>query len=703
MTDSAEQCIICLENLDGGPPDPSASGLSACAQPEKAASDGGVLVAAPLAATTPNPAHPAAAPEASTSENAAPFADLQSDTTTPTGSESSDNAHHANKSTIVAVLEECGHQLHNECLRAWTAKANSCPICRQSFNIVNVFDRVGGTKLSTYLVADKKQTFEWDPTGFIFEEEEEDEAVPEVDERPCVVCESSGREELLLLCDNCNAPYHSDCVGLELLPRGEHWYCIECEDFVDWENPQQHQEFVPISAARSAANRSHFFPRTRGAVRRARYHARGDPWRGAWGQFTESVYEALDIDLDYHDTEDDDLEVYRRAEQLREREHREYERWQQRLNIATRAGARDVFQSSMPNPHATVPSVSDPPRETREEIQAWRDLERAKDQENERSSRKRRASPDSGAQSEQQPERKLKRPRTRRLPHVPPHPNTTDTTSSSAGPSAGPSALGASMALPLRPEISIPAAQVPMSRPQPTPIDTAPTFLSSLLQEIKTHPMSDEGNNARGVSINGRTSYIDSSPASSPSPSAFSSPAMPASPGPVERPISPTVPLRSHIAPKYPPANYRPNAGHQHSDSEAEAVRSSRRSAPKRPGAGRSRSQDASSRPMAIRNVPRVSAAQHRSERQYTREGSPTLPLELKESISCIVRGVLKPHWRSKQLTSKQYETINRDVSRKLYNDIAQPGQVSLDDAAKQMYERVAAREVERAVAELTA
>ena len=44
----------------------------------------------------------------------------------------------------VALIKPCGHVLHDECLREWSQQANSCPICRQAFNLVEVLDKVGG-------------------------------------------------------------------------------------------------------------------------------------------------------------------------------------------------------------------------------------------------------------------------------------------------------------------------------------------------------------------------------------------------------------------------------------------------------------------------------------------------------------------------------------------------------------------------------
>ena len=73
----------------------------------------------------------------------------------------------------------------------------------------------------------------------------------------------------------------------------------------------------------------------------------------------------------------------------------------------------------------------------------------------------------------------------------------------------------------------------------------------------------------------------------------------------------------------------------------------------------------------------------------------------MKESISNVVRSALKPHWKSSQLTAEQYATINRDVSHKLYEEVTDP--TTVDDDAKRTWEKIALKEVARAVAELKA
>jgi 4-hydroxy-3-methylbut-2-en-1-yl diphosphate synthase IspG/GcpE len=49
---------------------------------------------------------------------------------------------------LLAVIQTCGHILHDSCLKEWIQKANSCPICRQQFNLVEVHDRTTGKPIT---------------------------------------------------------------------------------------------------------------------------------------------------------------------------------------------------------------------------------------------------------------------------------------------------------------------------------------------------------------------------------------------------------------------------------------------------------------------------------------------------------------------------------------------------------------------------
>jgi len=73
----------------------------------------------------------------------------------------------------------------------------------------------------------------------------------------------------------------------------------------------------------------------------------------------------------------------------------------------------------------------------------------------------------------------------------------------------------------------------------------------------------------------------------------------------------------------------------------------------------------------------------------------------MKQSISEIVRMALKPHWHSRKLTAEQYEAINRDVSRRIYEQVKDPS--SVNEEMKQRWQITATQEVARAVASLKA
>lgn len=74
---------------------------------------------------------------------------------------------------------------------------------------------------------------------------------------------------------------------------------------------------------------------------------------------------------------------------------------------------------------------------------------------------------------------------------------------------------------------------------------------------------------------------------------------------------------------------------------------------------------------------------------------------EEKRNINAIVKNALRPHWRAQKLTVEQYATINRDISRRLYDEVKDA--TSLDDESKRSWEKRATQEVAQAVAELSA
>ncbi|RFU79065.1 ribosomal l37ae [Trichoderma arundinaceum] len=601
---------------------------------------------------------------------------------------------------IVAALDGCDHIIHDACIRSWAQKTNTCPICRKPFHSVRVYNGQDGIAISTYEVEDKKQVAEFDVQQWLGENPDEEEE----ESNPCPICNSAEREDILLLCDSCDAAYHTHCVGIDYIPEGD-WYCMECTHLFQLTDEQPESAAASETAPRPQntrrpaprANRG-FHVRTRARLRRARRQARNFEWQGAWGQFSGRFYEMSELDLDNHDDEDEDLERFRRFQQL---DRRELQRWQQRINIAQRLGARESFASNIP------PQISErlqplppPVEETRDERRAWGALDRAREAEDSSpSTRKRKARSVTASPIEpptQEPERKLKRPRTRRLPT---HGESSAATAlpPPAGPSLGRLPNGTSLR-------SSNAGQN----------DTEPTLVvSSLLKELEPNIHSED--EASGAASGWRPFHEASSPALSPSPSAYSSPrALSLTPPPLPnlngRPTSPTLSLSTHIEPVYPPANYSPTnspttysptrfSSSDHSDSESRPVK------PEPRAEGRSENR-LESRPLELRQ-PRP-----RRVHQMSPDSSPTrgdenslrhiMTTEEKKSVNDIVRNALRPHWRAQKLTVEQYATINRDISRKLYDEVKDASSLD-DESRRQTWEKRVTQEVARAISELQA
>lgn len=79
------------------------------------------------------------------------------------------------------------------------------------------------------------------------------------------------------------------------------------------------------------------------------------------------------------------------------------------------------------------------------------------------------------------------------------------------------------------------------------------------------------------------------------------------------------------------------------------------------------------------------------------------MSIEAKEGINKIVRTALDPHYKKPSgITKEQYANINRAVSRLLYDRIADPETLE-NETAKSAWERIATREVAKAVEGLPA
>lgn len=327
----------------------------------------------------------------------------------------------------IAHLLPCGHDLHNGCLKPWVERANSCPICRQCFNIVELSVLVGGKLypfqalmlwllthilltgpvISSYSVDDRTQVADIDPSMYI-DDLDEDPEFP-----PCPICEDDGNEELLLSCDGCGVDYHTYCVELDDIPRG-HWFCETCST----------QRAIESVNTRQAPRPSHRPSDRRTRAQQRRERTRVQATHSGWARVWQSVWDRLNLDLDFpFDDEPSGSQDQRATRELSE--HRDVRQWERRLQIAERQGGANRFRETAAalldvNEIRQLRTARERPAslepESQEELRAWNALEKAKEiQMDPDATRKKRKSPtaspsDTGPSTE--PERPLKRPRT---------------------------------------------------------------------------------------------------------------------------------------------------------------------------------------------------------------------------------------------------------------------------------------------------
>jgi hypothetical protein len=88
----------------------------------------------------------------------------------------------------------CNHKFHEQCIKLWSKKAHTCPLDRGEFTEIKIYN-YNEEYLSTYVIdkkdKKKKQEIEIEDLSF------------------CIICGNSEHEEIMLLCDMCDAPYHT--------------------------------------------------------------------------------------------------------------------------------------------------------------------------------------------------------------------------------------------------------------------------------------------------------------------------------------------------------------------------------------------------------------------------------------------------------------------------------------------------------------
>lgn len=501
--------------------------------------------------------------------------------------------------------------------------------------------------MSSYAVQDRVQVADIDPSMVVASEDGDDYS----DSHPCPVCGDDDNEDVLILCDGCDVATHTYCLGLDSVPSGP-WFCHNCE---------AHRAISEPAHRSSRPGR-----RTRGDQRRHRNRTQVNAMH--WAYVWQSVLGHINIDWDFPFDDEEAADRLIRQQRREAANQREFQAWERRFQVAQRHGAANRFRDTVPAlldigrgwPSRPRPRLATPEPESLDEVRAWNAFERARELDDKPPlNRRKRMSPTaSPAEPEPaQPERKLKRPRTRR-----------------------PEALA-----------DLLESRGESSRVGKTPVDnnaSTPSFLQSLLKEVEDSSTPNFSNGgyrppASTTTPTGPTSPRPSSPAQSSLPSSNRSSPQPCSTTPPPLNNGPVTPASSpsdagnsspEFSPEFSPT-YSPNQN----------TETPRQPRPSRPKHRVSTNHDTSS-PCRARS----------NETSPTRAG---LSLSTKSDLQEMVRGALRPHYRSRRVNKDEYTDINRRISRMLYERV---GDVSVLDAeSKSKWNEIANEEVGKVIASL--
>ncbi|KAL1973193.1 hypothetical protein VTN31DRAFT_6735 [Thermomyces dupontii] len=525
----------------------------------------------------------------------------------------------------IARMLPCRHVLHDDCLRPWVERANSCPICRQSFNVVELLDALDGPVVSTYAVQDKAQEADFDPTQFL---EEISDA--------CPYCQRDDNEHLLLLCEGCDIATHTYCIGLQFVPDGP-WYCERCE---------ARQEHGIISS-----------PPLRGSRQNRRTQLRRRSLRSRSQQGSNSRHSS-------HSSSEWDLNIPLAADQqcyspLRPSLLSSAERRARATGAFSYIGelngsdASSLDRNTLLSELGVAPSRPRAPRaptpepESLEEASAWSAFEEARRMESDASTSRKRKSTSLSPSPE--PERRLKRPRTKK-----------DTDLAAMGAQSG--------------ETSRLAAS------RQADDSSGPTFLTKLLDEI-----AQSGTTPVGHTHDHRNASNRSSPSLSPVSSPHSSPQLSPSLAPTRmqggvtqlRLGRPSSPSSSIYSPPVSPTRTR-ESSIERLVASAER-RPGQSSAPTHrpgpsagPGASEASTEQLSITPSGHQPTDSVPDADSIGDNSSPPRPSKP-PREIKDQIKKLVKKELDPFYKSsgRAISRDNYKRINYTVCHMLYNKVA--------------------------------
>ncbi|KAL2231284.1 UNVERIFIED_CONTAM: hypothetical protein Sindi_1722800 [Sesamum indicum] len=151
------------------------------------------------------------------------------------------------KRTVRGILNCCSHYFCFACIMEWSKVESRCPLCKQRFATITRTSRAdGGHDLRHAVIPVSERDQVYQPS-----EEELRGYLDPYENVLCMECHQGGDDALMLLCDLCDSPAHTYCVGLgREVPEGN-WYCDSCRPTILASSNAQPLNPIPDHGANS--------------------------------------------------------------------------------------------------------------------------------------------------------------------------------------------------------------------------------------------------------------------------------------------------------------------------------------------------------------------------------------------------------------------------------------------------------------------
>ncbi|CAI0377663.1 unnamed protein product [Linum tenue] len=145
------------------------------------------------------------------------------------------------KRRLKGTLDCCSHYFCFKCIMEWSKVESRCPLCKQRFTTITKNGRLSlGVDMRSEIIEVPMRDQVYQPT-----EEEIRSFIDPYESVICTECHEGGDDALMLLCDLCDSPAHTYCVGLgRQVPEGN-WYCEGCKPVAYGSSSAQAQDSFP--------------------------------------------------------------------------------------------------------------------------------------------------------------------------------------------------------------------------------------------------------------------------------------------------------------------------------------------------------------------------------------------------------------------------------------------------------------------------